>query len=183
MAGNVYYVKDNKLGVGELSGETISALAAGTEIRYRGPVLDAPWGEGDEIKIVTTTGVYDVILIQHPEDSEKGYLGVVFPQSQSVLFGLGSPFFNPYLNVETEYDENILHFIENFFVWLILIFFMIALFNMLPLGFLDGGKFLYIFALALTKSQKKATKIFRVFSSLIILIFFVIMFVWIINLN
>lgn len=46
----VYYVKDNKLGIGDLSGETISALDAGDEIRYRGPALDAPWGEGDTIK-------------------------------------------------------------------------------------------------------------------------------------
>lgn len=48
--GNVGFTKDNKLGAGELSGETISALAAGTEVRYRGSALDAPWGEGDEIK-------------------------------------------------------------------------------------------------------------------------------------
>lgn len=46
----VYFVKDNKLGVGDLSGDTISALDAGDEIRYRGPALDAPWGLGDSIK-------------------------------------------------------------------------------------------------------------------------------------
>lgn len=49
----VYFVKDNKLGIGELSGSStdpVDALDAGDEIRYRGPALDAPWGLGDSIK-------------------------------------------------------------------------------------------------------------------------------------
>ena len=52
MASDVYFVKDDKLGVGSLTSGTdkVTALAASTVIRYRGPTLDAPWGLGDSIK-------------------------------------------------------------------------------------------------------------------------------------
>ena len=52
MASDVYFVKDDKLGVGSLTSGTdkVTALAVSTVIRYRGPTLDAPWGLGDSIK-------------------------------------------------------------------------------------------------------------------------------------
>lgn len=52
MASDVYFVKDDKLGVGALTSGTdkVTAFSAGKVIRYRGPTLDAPWGLGDSIK-------------------------------------------------------------------------------------------------------------------------------------
>ncbi len=137
------------------------------------------YNSGDKIKITTTEGDYEIILDEHPVEKEKAYLGIAFPISSSPLAGITSPYFNPYLHVEPKFDTNLISFIETFFTWIIYIFFLVALFNMLPLGFLDGGRFLYVFAFALTKSRKAASFIFRIFSSLIILIFFLIMFIWV----
>lgn len=138
---------------------------------------------GEKIEIVTTEKNYEIILAEHPQEEDKGYLGIGFPQTSSILSGIGSPFFDPYVHVEPKFNPELLKFIENFFLWFIIIFFGVALFNMLPFGFLDGGRFIYVFAFALTKSEKKATKIFRFFSSLVILIFFIMMVVWVIKLN
>lgn len=133
---------------------------------------------GDKIDIETTEGNYEIILDEHPEKSGEPYLGIAFLGSKNILSMISSPFFDPQVNLEPKFDERILNFLQTFFVWIIYIFFLIALFNMLPLGFLDGGRFIYVFALALTKSESKASKIFKIFSSLVILLFFLMMVVW-----
>lgn len=131
------------------------------------------------IEIITSEKTYTLTLTKHPLNESKSYLGIAFPQlteTQKVFASFTSPFFSPYTYVEPKFNEA--NFIRDLFLWLILIFFFVAIFNMLPLGFLDGGRFLYISILGLTKSKKSANIIFNVASSIIILIFLLMMFVW-----
>ncbi len=66
--------------------------------------------------------------------------------------------------------------------WVMLINLFVGLFNMLPLGILDGGQFFYLTILSLTKSEKVAKKSFKIMSASIIWIFFILLFVWFIRL-
>jgi len=59
-----------------------------------------------------------------------------------------------------------------------MLLFAVATFNMLPFAFLDGGKFFYLTALAITKKKKSAELIYRIASIFIILIFIAMMLVW-----
>ena len=92
---------------------------------------------------------------------------------------LTSPFFSPYTYAEPRYNPEVLQFFRDLLFWLILICFSVALLNMLPLGILDGGKFLYLTVLALTKSKRKAETAFRIAAFIVLMIFLILMIIWI----
>ena len=135
----------------------------------------------ETIKIETSEKEYEIVLDQHPINNSKGYLGIGFPQltkTQEILGSMISPFFSFFTHAEPKFNKDTLNFITDFFLWLIIICFLVALFNMLPLAILDGGKFIYAAVFALTKSKKKAESVFKISSFLILLIVFVMMLVW-----
>ncbi|MBI5065571.1 site-2 protease family protein [Candidatus Woesearchaeota archaeon] len=82
-----------------------------------------------EIKINTNEKTYNLVLGQHSENPEKPFLGIVPAQH-----------FNPKIN-------NVLYLIIKWFIGLFLILYLlnlgIGLFNLLPLGPLDGGRMLH----------------------------------------
>jgi len=58
---------------------------------------------------------------------------------------------------------------------------LVALFNMLPLGMLDGGRFFYLAILGITGSEKFAKKAFKFMGYLILFVFLLLMFMWFIR--
>ncbi len=136
----------------------------------------------ETIEIKTSEKDYSITLTEHPKNSSIGYLGIGFPEISgiaSVLSTLTSPFLSPYSYAKPKYNPEVLQFIRDLFFWLILICFSVALLNMLPLGILDGGKFIYITALGLTGSKKKAELVFKISAFIVLLIFLILMLVWI----
>jgi len=135
----------------------------------------------DTIKIQTTEKNYSITLSQHPTNSSIGYLGIGFPQlptATAFLSKLTSPFFSPYSYIIPKYNLEFLTFIRDLLFWLVLICFSVALINMLPIGMLDGGRFIYVVALGMTKSKKKAEFVYKIAALLVLLIFLILMFVW-----
>jgi membrane-associated protease RseP (regulator of RpoE activity) len=65
--------------------------------------------------------------------------------------------------------------------WIAMISILVALFNMLPVGILDGGRFFYLTILGITKSEKISQKVYGAFGYLILLIFLLLTFRWIIS--
>ena len=55
---------------------------------------------------------------------------------------------------------------------------LVALFNMLPLGILDGGRFFYLTVLSITGSERFSKEAFRFMTYVIILLFVLMMVVW-----
>lgn len=136
---------------------------------------------GETIIIQTSEGNYSITLAQHPTNFSVSYLGIGFPQVSGTSFffsKLTSPFFSPYSYASPKYNPELLIFIRDLFFWLILICVSVALLNMLPLGILDGGKFIYITALGLTRSKKKAEIVFKVAAFLVLLILMILMLIW-----
>ena len=136
----------------------------------------------DTITIKTNENEYNITLSENPKNSSIGYLGIGFPKLSSfalTMSKLTSPFFSPYTYAEPRYNPEVLQFFRDLLFWLILICFSVALLNMLPLGILDGGKFLYLTVLALTKSKRKAETAFRIAAFIVLMIFLILMIIWI----
>ena len=59
----------------------------------------------------------------------------------------------------------------------------VALFNILPLGITDGGRFFYLTILGLTKNEKIAMKSYKFITGLILFIFLLLMILWAIGIR
>ena len=58
---------------------------------------------------------------------------------------------------------------------------LVALFNMMPLGMLDGGRFFYLMVLGIFGSEKIAKGAYKVATYLILFMFVLMMFFWFIR--
>ena len=145
---------------------------------------------GDEVKFVTESdeGTLEFIvnLSSHPEDSSKAYLGVgnsnTVPRNfiQKVLWGFMS-FKDSSTYYKPTWDGDFVYFIYHLLWWVMVINFLVALFNMMPLGMLDGGRFFYLAILSVTRSEKFAKNAFKFASYAILFVFLALMFFWFIR--
>jgi membrane-associated protease RseP (regulator of RpoE activity) len=135
---------------------------------------------GDTITVETSEGTYQVRLAQNPLNSSKSYMGIYFSKS-TILSSLTAPYFSPGMEVKSRGNEQTTTFFRDLLVWLVLIGFLVALFNMLPVGFLDGGRMFFILGLVVTGSKKKAKTWLTVASYIVLLIILAMLFVWIIG--
>jgi membrane-associated protease RseP (regulator of RpoE activity) len=142
---------------------------------------------GDESNFVTEykgeVKNYKILFGKNPINSSKAYLGVAGSVSsphgviQKVLF-LFMNFKEPSSYYKPTWNSDAVYFIYYFIWWIMLINFLVALFNMLPLGILDGGRFFYLAVLSVTRSEKFAKKAFKFMNYLIVFIFVLLMFIW-----
>lgn len=133
----------------------------------------AKFKPGDTATILTDKGEYSVKLAANPDSPEKGFFGVTgFKQKYDVrdsLSFLGKiPFALLWINL--------------LFVWLFIISLGVGLFNLLPLGPIDGGKMFLIGATALLKNEEKAKKVFIAVSYLLLSLIFINLLPWLIKL-
>lgn len=104
---------------------------------------------GDNIVVHTENEKYNVILGENPEDNKKPYLGVSLAQKSGIKESLKNSFF------------------VKFYIWvaelikfLILLSLGIGLFNLVPIGPVDGGRMLHV-ALHNFFAKEKANYIFN----------------------
>ena len=140
-------------------------------------------GEQVEIKTIEDkeSVTYEIILGEHPEEEGRVWLGVGFYDNSrgftQKLMGVFPTYKKPHVYYETENDVN--EFIKDLLWWIFIINILVALFNMLPLGILDGGRFFYLTILSITKKEKIADKSFKAMTWFILLIFLVLMIKWV----
>jgi membrane-associated protease RseP (regulator of RpoE activity) len=145
---------------------------------------------GDDVKFVTedVDGIkeYDIILGEHPSDSTKAYLGVghSVTQRRGVIQGILGKF-RDFKESSTLYkpswDGEFVYFIYHLFWWVMIINLLVALFNMMPLGMLDGGRFFYLTILGIFRSERVAKIAYKAAGYLILLMFLLMMFFWFIR--
>lgn len=127
----------------------------------------------------------DIVLGEHPEKEGKAWLGIGFSQQQArgtlgKIFVFLSSFKKTDIYYEPKFEDMSL-FIYNLLWWLILISISVALVNMLPVGIFDGGRFFYLTVLAITKSEKKAEKMFKLSTYFILFILLLLMVFWVLS--
>lgn len=151
---------------------------------------------GEEVEIILDVRgevtAKKITLGNSPENSSKAFLGLSYLSQDArtdlsflkkVQFFVGSnyiKFREPNIR-ETEYyspssNKAVTFFIYDFLWWIILINFLVALFNMLPIGILDGGRFFYLGILSVTRSEKIAEAFYKI-ATYTILLAFVLMIV------
>jgi len=104
---------------------------------------------GTEITLKTDASSYDILLAKNPKDETKSYLGVYVRQDSAIK----DAFRNKYGN----FIPKVISWIIGLFGWLILLNLGIGLFNLVPIGPLDGGRMMQI-ALKRFFNDKKANK-------------------------
>jgi len=133
---------------------------------------------GDIVKIKTEEREYNIELTENPKNSSRGFLGISIIKlpSYASLFSFSFYSFNPYIKIKPK--ANIFDFFKDLFYWIIIINISVAIFNMLPFLFLDGGRVTYLTLLAFLKDKKKAMLGFNIFNLLVIFIIILIFFFW-----
>ena len=95
-------------------------------------------------RIGDTTKNYSIKLGSRPDNSSKAYLGVgrEHERARGVIQNILMSFMS-FKKVSTLYEptwnSGVVNFIYYFLWWIMIINLLVALFNMLPLGILDGG--------------------------------------------
>lgn len=145
---------------------------------------------GDEA-IFTTEDIdgikeYKITLGEHPQDSSKAYLGVghnVIGRRGVIQKTLGKfmDFKKSSTLYKTTWDGEFVYFIYHLLWWIMIINILVALFNMLPVGMLDGGRFFYLAMIGILRSKKAAKVASKIAAYLILLSFVLMMFLWFIR--
>jgi len=130
---------------------------------------------------------YNLRLAESPNGNDKAFLGISSVNSNAMGFrSLIYKFFNffeePSTALEPKFNGDLMTFIKDLLWWIIIINFLVALFNMLPVGMLDGGRFFYLTILSIVKNEKIAGKISKFMLYLILLILLMMMVAWFIAL-
>ena len=129
---------------------------------------------------------FEFILGTNPNDNSIGYLGIgsyTIPK-KGILSGVIrtiTKFKEPNILYEPKSFPKLANFIYDFFWWIVMINLLVALFNMLPLGILDGGRFFYLAVLSLTKSKNISKWSFKLVTWVILFFFALMMFLWFIR--
>jgi membrane-associated protease RseP (regulator of RpoE activity) len=144
---------------------------------------------GDKVIITTNDeGVlknYSIVLGDYPNETGRAYLGVGYYKNEPT--GVVQKFFALFMSFKdasTNYTPNygsLVYFIYHLLWWVMIINLLVAIFNMMPVGILDGGRFFYLGVLSITRSKFLAKWALSIANYAILLIFVLLMFFWFIR--
>lgn len=146
---------------------------------------------GDSVLIETETKsivkIYNITLAENPLNSSVGFMGIMsIPKQTGGIFekivSTFKSFRDDSVYYRAKYNPDFAFYIYNLLWWIMMINLFVGLFNMLPLGILDGGRFFYLSILILVKDKKIAEKSFKWATRLIGLIFLIMILAWIFSL-
>ena len=146
----------------------------GDEVTVRTAVLET--GKGT----VAENREYTFELMENSEGNAA--LGIVFMTGNTDgLFGFFYKTFSevkdPFTHYESEWGD-FGWFIYYLLWWVIVLNFLVALFNMLPLGILDGGRFFYLTIWGVTGKENWGKKAYSLVTWFIIALFVIMMVKW-----
>lgn len=121
---------------------------------------------GDEAFIITEKGNYSVISAANPENSSKGFLGVSH-------FELARKPKDSIVNDYGLWVPALVDWTHMLFFWLWVISWGVGLFNLLPLGPVDGGRMLLTGLSSVIKDQNRARKIWSWISMTSLMLIFI----------
>ena len=121
--------------------------------------------------------------IELAERDGEAYLGVGFIGGgrdgiAGYLFNAVQQIRDPRVYYEPAWDGEFVQFIYDLLWWIIVINILVALFNMLPVSILDGGRFFYLTAWGITGSEKLGKKLYSFATWFIVLLLILMMVRW-----
>ncbi len=130
---------------------------------------------GEKINIQTNNSNYTLVTSVHPNDENEGYLGIIVTAKN--------------IEIREDVKERYGNFFPNFFLWFTRLLFWlyaisigVGLFNLLPLGPVDGGRMFLVGLNKFIKDEKITKKIFTLTSFIVLLLIFINLLPYIIDL-
>ncbi len=117
---------------------------------------------GEEVSIVANETIFNVVLAEHPEDNTRGFLGISFSGYDSSL-----------KNESLSWIYRILKWFNMLLFWTFNISIGVGLFNLLPLGPVDGGRMFHAAMLKITKNERKALRLLSLASMIVLFLIIV----------
>ena len=144
------------------AGDTISRID-GMNISYVDDFVAAMQNRtpGEEIDIGTNRGNYSVVLGKNPKNDSKAYLGVAVGQNRDIKPKVKEKF--------GSFAPNAAMWIIGLFWWLYLLNVGIGIFNLVPVGPIDGGRMVYV-SLLKRYREKRAKRIANWISIIFLLV-------------
>jgi membrane-associated protease RseP (regulator of RpoE activity) len=124
---------------------------------------------GDTVTLLTDKGEYSVVATFNPDDESKGFIGISGLTQQTELK-------EQYAGLD--WLSSILQWFQLLFIWLFIINIGIGLFNLLPLGPVDGGRMFYSLALVVFKNKAKANKALGIMSLIVLALIVIQLIPW-----
>ncbi len=124
---------------------------------------------GDTITLTTDKGDYEVTTAENPDNASKAFIGIGGLELE--------------VEVKEEYSflepfSSTFGWISLLLVWLFLINIGIGLFNLLPLGPVDGGRMFYSACLFITKKESLAKTLLIIVSLFVLALIIINMIPW-----
>ncbi|MBU0962744.1 MAG: M50 family metallopeptidase [Nanoarchaeota archaeon] len=129
----------------------------------------------DEVLIRTNISSYNIKATENPNDKNKGYLGIII---SAINVSAKENIRNKYGNLIPMF----ILWISELFFWLYAINLGIGLFNLLPLGPVDGGRMFSTLISYFIKNKKIVQKIFLIVTLFCLLLIFINLLPYIIKL-
>ncbi len=141
------------------------------------------YSPGDEVVIKSLDENGDEISynIELADNDGRAYLGIAFNNYQrsgvsGILFGAIYKIRDPLVYYQPSWDGEFVQFIYDLLWWIVVINILVALFNMLPVSILDGGRFFYLTIWGITGRESWGKKAYK-FTTWLILAALVLMMV------
>jgi membrane-associated protease RseP (regulator of RpoE activity) len=141
---------------------------------------------GSEIEVVTIQEdgsfiKYDITLA---ERNGNAYLGVGFYERNregfsGKLFSLFTKIKDPRVFYQPSWDGDFVIFIYDLLWWIVVINILVALFNMLPVSIVDGGRFFYLTVAGIFGSEKSGKRAHKIATWFIVMLLVIMMTRWI----
>lgn len=115
-----------------------------------------------ELRFKTQNNTFSLTTVEHPKGQDFGYIGIIVASKEADLKE----------SIREKYGGLpwVFFWISKLLFWLYVISLGVGLFNLLPLGPLDGGRMFYVFLMFFTKDEKKIKKIWTTISIFILLL-------------
>ncbi len=101
---------------------------------------------GDMVQLKTSNNTYSVTLTKNPDNESMAYMGAFLSQSSDIKPGIKDQY--------GEFLPNVLFWIVGLFVFLFILNLGIGLFNLVPIGPLDGGRMLHAVLMKYVEKEK-----------------------------
>lgn len=176
LKGIITQIDDIKITDQEALSNFLAGKNPGDVIKIKTLIINSSTNEKISKEFILTLG-------KNPLNNSRSYVGIGSQSGEpNGIIGKFLSFLTSFRKSSTYYDTKwdgeLVIFIYNFFWWVCVINILVALFNMLPLGILDGGRFFYLTILSITKSEKFSKLLFSVVTYILLASFALMMLLW-----